>query len=214
VCATWFAEKPGAINAELANWASWPVMPVSTMQDHQAGPVTLTYFDEVLEMLDGIRNRGPNVMTWPDTPVMCAGHAAFTIPTLLPGGASSTCRTADMQIRQALADLGACRDVEEPERYVLSTPAAVVNDSTTTSLEALIGLAGEALSHAGAPPQNVLPPQWVPTMRRIVDKIRHPTLIARLGAARASYVMAQSLGTTNASCFGNCARHPRRGSPS
>ena len=103
-------------------------------------------------------------MTWPTTAVRCPKHAAFTTPaTLLAADAASSCSAAETSLRSLLGDATACASVEQPESYVPAHTPAEVTDATTATIEFLIGLAGEVLSHHAAP-DGLLPADFVPTL--------------------------------------------------
>ncbi|MDB4938314.1 MAG: Tryptophan synthase alpha chain, partial [Labilithrix sp.] len=176
----------------------------------KAGAIDLSFFPEISATLTraGTSATSP-AMTWPaPSPALCTKHAAFVVPAaLLAPGASETCKAAGAAIGEKLAPATttACRDVEQPERYVLGAPPAVVDDTTTGSIESLIGLAGEALSHY--PPQTgLLPADFVPTLRSIVWKLRRPALAKQLASARASYQQAIGVLGAQPSCFDAGAR--------
>lgn len=178
----------------------------ATMTTLTSGQVKLQFFPETAKALQRAQTAGTTPMGWPAT-TMCPKHAAFTAPaTLLAPGASAACVSAETALRQKLANAKtACTDVAEPEGYVRAYAPAQVNETTTGSIESLIGLAGEALSHY--PIQaGVLPPEWVPTLRNILWKIRRSPNDARIAAARASYAEVTSTLTSQAACFDATAR--------
>jgi len=139
-------------------------------------------------------------MAWPTTPTLCTKTDAFTIPTLLGASPSDTCTAADAQVRAQLADLSACDLVDRPELYVLGYDASNPRGDTDT-LEHLIGLAGEGFAKIGAPPDGILPPEFVPTLRVVIDKIRHDALATQLASAKSTYAAALSAAQANAGCF-------------
>jgi hypothetical protein len=115
--------------------------------------------------------------------------------------------TVDAALRQKLAAVATCREVEQPERYVLGYKPAVVNDSTTATIESLVGLAGETLSHY--PPQaGLLPDDFVTKLRSVVWKIRKAPIDAQLAAARASYKEVLATLEAQKGCFDPNARAP------
>jgi hypothetical protein len=177
-----------------------PDLPVAVMQTLSIAGAQLWFWPETAALLERMGTAGPSPFAWPSSPAMCRAHAAFVAPPLLLPGASAACQSTDGAIRQKLADLSACIDVEEPERYVLAYPPATVNLVTMGSIEGMIGEVGEVLSHISIP-VGLLPPEFVPTLRVILDKIRHDTLAQELGAAQASYAAALSLAQGSAGCF-------------
>jgi hypothetical protein len=197
------AKNPAQVTQDITQGeANLPPLPVSELQSTniENGTMTLWFWPESLELLKNASNAGPGPMTWPSTPAMCAKHAAFTIPTLLPPNAGPDCVNADASIRRDLADVSACVLVEQPELYVLGySPAAVRNDMG--SIEDMVGVAGEAIFHAGLPPAGLLPSSFVPTMRVILDKIRHDKLASQLESAKSAYAQALGVANANAACF-------------
>jgi MYXO-CTERM domain-containing protein len=196
-------DAAASIEEQLALGAvSLPPLPVSelTTLTTDNGAMTLWFWPENAALLSGIGSSGPGTMTWPTTPVMCAKNAAFTMPTLSTADAGA-CATAASQITQAIVpNVSACLLTEQPELYVYGySPSDVASD--VDNIEDMIGLAGEALTHAGLPLSGILPATFVPTLRTVLDKIRYPALDAALQAATTGYAQASSLLTTNASCF-------------
>jgi MYXO-CTERM domain-containing protein len=131
---------------------------------------------------------------------MCAKHAAFAIPSPLATGAGAACTTAAQTVKDGLADLGACQDVDQPELYVLGYKPASPDTTVTSTIEGLVGLAGEALSHATMP-ANLLPTDFVPTLRTVLVKLRNDSLAARVTQAHAGYTQALGAITANPTCF-------------
>ena len=165
------------------------------------GPVQLWLWNETADVLSQTLSSGPGSFAWPVATVMCAQHKAFTLPPLLVAGASTVCQAAYSQVRQALSNLGACRDIEQPDWYVLSAPAAQIDATTTADMVSFIGVLGEALSHAEPLPDGLLPSGWVAELRVVLDKLRHDTLADNAAQALASYHSAVSLLSANAGCF-------------
>jgi hypothetical protein len=195
------ADPTGTAAAIAAGEATLPDLPVASMTTLQSDQVTLWYWPESAALLTRIQTSGANttMMAWPTTPVMCAKHDSFSVPTILLPNPSATCTSADASIRAQLASLGACDAVEQPERYALTyDPNHARQD--TGNIEDLIGLAGQGLSLTPIP-DGLLPEDFVPTMRVIVDKVRHDKLVAGIATARAAYAQTKSLGQGNASCF-------------
>jgi hypothetical protein len=188
--------KLTALDARLPATFALP----ATMASVKTGNLTLDFFPETLAQLKRAKTSS-GTMTWPRTPVMCVAHAAFAVPaTLLATGAPSSCNAAESTVRAALNDASICRDVEEPERYVLSYAPAVVDDASTATIESLIGLAGEGLSH-WATPDGLLPSDWVTTLRSVLWKIRRGAIDTSIAKAHASYTQALSTLTSKSTCF-------------
>lgn len=146
-------------------------------------------------------------MTWPGgTPPLCTKHAAFSAPlALLAPNASTACVSAEASVRRQLASVAACREIEQPERYVLSAPKGVVNDQTTATIESLVGLAGEWFSNYPAP-DGLLPADFVSTLRNVVWKLRRGAVDVQIATARASYADALAVLGSQAACFEPTAR--------
>ena len=195
------ADPSGTANAITTGAASLPALPVTAMKTLQSDQVTLWYWPESAALLQRIQTAGASttMMTWPTTPVLCKRHDAFTVPAILLPNPSAACTSADASLRAQLANLGACDAVEQPERYALAyNPNEARND--VGNVEDLIGLAGQGLSLTPVP-DGLLPEDFVPTMRTIVDKVRHDKLVQGLAGARGAYAQAKSLGASNAGCF-------------
>ena len=202
------ADPVGTGNAITQGAATLPPLPVDRMTTLQtdSGTMTLWFWPQNAAVLSGIRAAAPDPMEWPTTVTMCAKHAAFAIPTLLTGTPTTTCTEADAAIRAALSaqSLGACLLVEQPEIYAKGYVPDYAPDKAcacTSTLEGLIGLAGQALAQTAPPAAGVLPADFVPTLRTILQKIRHDPLAQQLQQAKAAYAQAASLATTNAACF-------------
>ncbi len=195
------ADPTGTAAAIAAGDLTLPDLPVASMTTLQSDQVTLWYWPESAALLSRINTSGANttMMTWPTTPVMCKQHDAFAVPTILVANPSAACTSADASIRAQLASLGACDAVEQPERYALTYDPTNAR-ADTGNIEDLIGLAGQGLSLTPIP-DGLLPEDFVPMMRTIVDKVRHDKLVAAIATARAAYTQAKSLGASNASCF-------------
>ena len=192
-------QKLAALEAKLPATFALP----ASLASAKTGNLTLDFYPETLAQLKRAGTASTTATTtWPRTPVMCVAHAAFTPPATLLASTtpSSACSAADTSIRAALQDASTCRDVEEPERYVLGYPPAVVDDSSTASIESLIGLAGEGLSH-WATPDGVLPSDFVATLRSVLWKIRRSAIDASITKAHASYAQALATLKSQATCF-------------
>lgn len=196
------ADPTGTGNAITSGEASLPPLPTSELSTIavDSGATTLWFWPENARLLSGIAAAGTTAMTWPTTPTLCVATDAFTIPTLLGASPTSACTAADAMIRAQLADVSACDLVDRPELYVLGYDASNP-ESDCDTLEHLIGLAGEGFAKAGAPPDGILPPDFVPSLRSVIAKLRHDTLAAQLAAAKATYAQALATLQANAACF-------------
>ncbi len=180
--------------------ASYPEMPIARMTALHSDEVTLYLWPESAAMLERARTAATNPpMTWPLSSTVCTAHAAFSIPQLL-ASSTATCVQADAAIHTALADLGACKDVELPELYALAYDPANAR-ATSSTLVDMIGQAGQAYTHADAPQTGLLPDDFVPTLRTILRKLRSDALTTHLTGAHAAYEQALAQLAANAGCF-------------
>ncbi|MBL8934156.1 MAG: hypothetical protein JNM69_06375, partial [Archangium sp.] len=208
------AQKVTALNGAMPSWVQLP----STFESLQAGPqgvttptVTVWFAPEMKAQFLRTLDAGTAPMTWP-APVFCSTSATFVLPatSLLAAGASTTCQQHEATIRQSLTatNLATCLELEEPERFVSAStiPSGLSQsqlnsyvDARTNTLEQQLGLAGAGLARVPAP-EGMLPADWVPTMRRVLWKVR-PSQNARVTAARAAFQTVISRLTSDASCF-------------
>ncbi|MCA2979107.1 MAG: hypothetical protein INH41_02455 [Myxococcaceae bacterium] len=203
-----------ALEAALPAWQQLPAT-FETLESAPAGvttpTTTLWFFPEVKAQLLRVADAGVGPMAWP-APVVCARSAAFSAPTtgLLAMGASATCQQREASVRQALtpANLTACLDHEQPERFVAASrvPAGLSQsalnafvEQRTNTLEQQLALAGAGLALVPVP-TGLLPPDWVPTMRAVLWKLRGPDT-ARLAAARVALTASSALLASDATCF-------------
>jgi hypothetical protein len=180
---------------------TYPDIDVSRLVALQSDQVTLYLWPELAAMLERARSHATDApMVWPLTPVMCVAHAAFSVPPLLVPNPSAACQSADAMVRTTLADTSACADVEFPELYALGYQPGNARD-TSKNIVDMIGQAGEAWAHAPAPQQGILPDDWVPTLRTILDKLRGGALVQHVMAAQTAYTQALQQLAANAACF-------------
>jgi hypothetical protein len=133
---------------------------------------------------------------------MCAKHASFALPALLTSDAGHECTNVASQIEAQLSatNLAACTLVERPETFVRGFSPSDAS-TAVNSIEGMIGLAGEGLTHGQLPPAGLLTPDFVPTLRVVIDKIRESSLSAGIHTSVTAYAQATSLLVGNASCF-------------
>ncbi len=197
------AADPSGTGSKIATGNStYPEMPITRMTALQSDAVTLYYWPEVAALLERMRTSwtAAPIAAWPLTSTVCTAHAAFTVPTALLES-SMSCQAVDAAIHSELADLGACSDVEFPELYSLAYDPANAR-ATSSNLVDMIGQAGEAWSHAPTlPQQGLLPDDFVPTLRTILDKLRHDALVTHLTTAHGNYDQAIAALAMNAACF-------------
>jgi hypothetical protein len=176
----------------------------------QPPTVRLWFFPEAKAQLLRALSAQSTPMAWP-APTLCTVSALFQRPvSLLAPGAVASCSAHVASVLQQLTavNLSTCLELEEPERYVhasrapagLSQSALVTFvDQRTGTLEQQIALVGAALALLPVP-DGLLPPDWVPTMRRVLWKIRAvPT--ARLATARTALSAAIDTLDLQPSCF-------------
>jgi MYXO-CTERM domain-containing protein len=173
----------------------------------QLGPVALYLFDNIANGLDRAVNAGPGIV--PDrvrTPMMCATHEAFVYPPLLVASPSAGCVSVEEAVAAAYADLAkTCTEVEFPETYVFEHPPGHVDTAVVNSLESLIAVAGEALSHIDFP-VGLLQSDFFDRLRPIISKIRYTTLETRLTLKEAALTDAQTNLADSSQCFEPSAR--------
>ncbi len=197
---TSIAKDPAGTQSEItqAEMGLAP-LPLDELVTLKTSGVTLWYWPENAAALTRAGASGPAAMTWPAGTATCAKHDAFTLPPKLRTTDTPACTTAESEVRAALADLGACADIDQPELYVLGYKPASPDATVTGSIEGLVGLAGEALSHATVP-AGLLPSDFVANLRRILLVLRHDALAARATQSHAGYTQALSVIGANASC--------------
>lgn len=182
-------QKEADLDGRLPAWVHLPA-DFATLESGPDGvsppTVTLQLFPELKAQYDralAAMDAGAP-MTWP-APMLCATTAAFALPaTLLAAGAPGSCQSLDNALRTTLTPelLGVCLDLEAPERLLLVSraPAGASEatlrsfvDARTNTLEQQLALAGAGLSLV-PPPDGLLPPDWVPTLRKILWKVTPP----------------------------------------
>lgn len=202
------AAKPAEVGAQIQSGnTSYPEMPTSRLVPLVSDDVTLYFWPQTADLLERMHAAvSTPPMAWPLTSTTCLAHEAFAPAQLdaLATMATSDCTAADARLRADLADVGACKDVEFPELYVLAYSPSDARDNTN-SLVNMIGSAGEALTHAGPPPQGLLPDDFIPTLRTVLQKLRHDALATHLSSAKTKYTAALGELTAHAACFDTTA---------
>jgi hypothetical protein len=197
------ADPTGTQNQINSGMAGLPLLPVSQMVTLQPDQVTLWFLPDAAALLQAINKlpATPPLLSWPRATTLCPQHTTFAVPaSLLLPNPSADCQSADSTIRSQLANLAACLDVEQPERYVLGYQPAVVDSTVTGSIEGWIGVSGEALSHTDFP-DGVLPADFVTKLRAVVAKLRHDPLEQELAAAQGRYAQALATANAHSACF-------------
>ncbi|MBI5533978.1 MAG: hypothetical protein HY898_14750 [Deltaproteobacteria bacterium] len=202
------AADPAAVQGLITKGSSGlPGLPDTGMTTETlAGPVKLWLWDPSAELLAHVASSGPGPFSWPVTLSACAKHGSFSIPTVLAPNAPPQCKTYDDQVHTALADTGACKDIEQPEWYVLLAPPHKIDATTTSDFVSFIGVLGEALHHAEPLPDGLLPAGWIEQLRRVLDKLRYEALAKNAADAAARYQTAADVLNANATCFDPAAR--------
>jgi hypothetical protein len=163
--------------------------------------VDLWFFPEAAAGLERLRFAGPETEPVARNAQLCAVSQGLLVPADLLTDGSGACVSAEAALHAALADAPrACVEVEFPETYVTRHPAGQVDSGVVSTLEGLIALAGEALSHH-APPVGMLPSGFFDTTRSIITKIRHDTLNAQLAAQHSDLEEALATLSAEAACF-------------
>lgn len=195
---------PAGLKTEIAAGnARLPLLDTSTLAPHQSAAVTLWMWPEVDRLMTSASAAGPSAMPWPDG-TGCAAHAAFALSLNVASGAPASCSDALANVREALLEREACREVAEPERFVLGAKPAAVDLASTSSLEGLVGLCGEALSHHPLP-TGLVAPQFVDTLRTVLLKIRAARLLQRIDEAEGRYTSASLSLDQKSACFDGAA---------
>ena len=201
--------KPAQTSASIAAAeAILPPLP-STLQTLQSGAVTLWFSPETAAALSRTgASMGAPAAPWPSAPGVCAAHDAFSVPSVASLEASPSPSAACHTVVQSVVDdlaasAPSCREVEEPERYVRRLPSAEVTLGTTADVAGLVGVAGEAFTHAPPVPAGLLPSDFATTTRTILKKVRADALASRASDARAAYARAKSALATQPACFVN-----------
>jgi len=195
-----YAATPASFTVP-ADYAALPSGP-----DSAPPAVTVWLPPEVAAQYARAADAGTAPRQWP-APVFCAQHASLMLPaSVLVPNAGPGCSTHEAAVR---AVLGACLEVEEPERYMAASRApstlapndtsgrVAFAESHTNDLEEQLAFAGAALGTVPVP-AGLLPPDFVPVLRSVLWKIRAATATTgRLQQARSAYATALA----QASCF-------------
>ncbi len=208
-------QKLSTLNGKLPAGFSLPAsfVELASAPDGVAVPTTRLWLaPELRDVFARAAQAGTAPMAWPRG-TRCTAHRAFSLPSqsLLAAGAPASCATAEASVRAQLSatTLGACVDVDEPERYVEASvvPAGLSQsalntfvDQRTQTLEQQVALAGAGLSRLPVP-DGLLPADWVPTLRRVLWKLRDGAHETQLNAAHLAYTAALSTFAAQASCF-------------
>ena len=197
------AADPAGIEAGLDDLGSGlPGLRPEELVEVPLGPVTLYMFPSLAEALDRAVTSGPGVM--PEvvrTPVICATHESFVYSSQLVPSPSSECVAAEQVVAAAFVGNSAvCTEVEFPETYVFDHPPGHVDRGVVRSLEGLIAVAGEALSHIDYP-MGLLQEGFFRALRPVIAKIRYHLLMERLDGREAAYTNAVEELARSTTCF-------------
>jgi uncharacterized protein (TIGR03382 family) len=197
------AADPAGVNSRLSELAEGvPPIPAGDLAETSVGPVKLYFHAAMLELLELAYDSGPGHQAYfLRDPVTCSEHAAFSFPDLLSAGAGFSCQQAVASIEDAFGDDAQdCLRMEFPELYIQDQPVGEAAGSDLQTLEGLISVAGEPLSHIDYV-QNLLPTGFEADVRRILKKVRRDTLMANATGRRSAYLNAQLSLSNNGSCF-------------
>ncbi|MBK8012444.1 MAG: hypothetical protein IPK13_13925 [Deltaproteobacteria bacterium] len=195
------AEDPDSIREKLADLGdNLPGLPAESMAELKAGPIDLWLFSDIAEVFLRAKDAGPPTPAPMPTPTRCAHHASFVFPSMLRTPASPACAAVEDELKTAFGEAPECLDIEFPERFVRALPPADVTLNVVSSIEGLIGLIGEALTHFDMP-EGLVPPWFMPTARDIIAKLRAERLLAAAETRRAQYAAALAAAGANAGCF-------------
>ncbi|MCB9654566.1 MAG: hypothetical protein H6729_10610 [Deltaproteobacteria bacterium] len=195
------AQDPDAIREKLASLGDGlPGLPVESMAELNTGYIDLWLFADIAEVFLRAKDAGAPTPAPPRTATRCAHHATFVFPSMLQTPASTACTTIDDDLRQAFSDGAECLDIEFPERFVYTLPPADVTLGVVSSIEGLIGLIGEALTHFDMP-AGLVPPWFMPAARNVMAKLRAERLLAAARARRSAYEAAIATSGVHATCF-------------
>jgi hypothetical protein len=165
----------------------------------------LYFYQDVIDVLTQAKNSGPGITpTLVRTPKRCAEHVSFTKPQkLLRAGAPFGCAGHEQAALAtfAPANLATCGYVEFPESYVYDhTPLGLILPTTTSDLDLLIAILGEALTHVNYP-TKLIPASFWPQARTILAKVRYGKLKTALGQRKAAYNKALADLQAQAGCY-------------
>jgi MYXO-CTERM domain-containing protein len=200
------AEDPAYVRQRVQDLArGLPALPADGIAEVAVDQVQLYFFTELAEALVRARDAGPA----PAPPISrpsqhCVLHAAFSRPTLRNGSSSGACAAAENGALAAFDDdaLDTCTRAEFPETYVYDhQPLGQVDFGTVSTLESLISFAGEALTHVEDYREGLLPDDLMPTIRRVIAKLRYPTLKQQLAQRTQAYRDALVQLKNAAHCF-------------
>ena len=167
--------------------------------------VRLSLFNEVAAFLTTASQPGPYVSIDMKQPAQqCMTNEAVAREGMPSVKAESSC----VAVAQALSNAyvrgfeKACRYVHQPLRFVEDQPPGVMVDKNMQNLEGLIALAGEALTHVRFP-DNLITRAKLNQFADIVAKIRTPTMIPALNAAKDRFAKAKTAVAAQPSCVAN-----------
>jgi hypothetical protein len=200
------SKDPAYVNKHLNTLkAGLPGLPPQGIVELTSNKTKLYFYQDVIDVLLEAKNSGPgDAPPLTRTPKRCVEHFAFSAPTgLLRAGAPFSCGGHEQAALAALspANIKTCGHVEFPESYVYDhTPLGLILPTTTSDLDVLIAILGEALTHVRYP-TNLVPASFWPQARTILAKVRYGKLKAELGQRRATYSKARADLQAQQSCY-------------
>lgn len=155
--------------------------PLPSLKYVDTSDVRLTMFTEVVDVLEAFAAPVFVPVTLKEPIVACATHETLTAESLPKAVVSSQCHEVIQEISTTLRPgfEKACRYTYHSERFVEDRGRGVVSRDELETLEGLIAVAGEPLSHLPFP-SNVVSPDFKAKMRSIIAKVRLSKLMADL----------------------------------
>lgn len=179
-----------------------PPIPAGELEASEVSPVTLYFHRAMRDQLELALASGPGTQDpFPRTPTLCAAHSAFTFTDPTVPGASPACAQAAATVRAAVDDEGqSCLRIEFPELYVYDQVPGEAATEDLQTVEGLIRIVGEVFTHIEWP-ADLLPEGFVEDTRRVIAKVRYPTLREEASARRVAYAAAEAALESHPGCF-------------
>ncbi|MCA9671811.1 MAG: hypothetical protein KC503_39700 [Myxococcales bacterium] len=199
------SKDPSYVKTHLATLkAGLPGLPSDSIGELTSKQTKLYFYQDVIDVLLLAKGSGPGIAPpVTRTPKRCVAHGAFAKPALLRSAPPPGCAGHEQALmaRFGQRELATCAYVEFPERYVYDhQPLSLILPTTTTNLELLIAILGEALTHVQYP-TKLIPAGFLPRAREVLAKVRYATLKQELGQRRASYQQALADLSQHQSCY-------------
>lgn len=168
--------------------------------------VKLFLFQEIAQIFESASRPSDDLALDNPAQTYCATHSEVK-PTLLADfdfTLKDTCHVLSKTLNEALKNTGnVCRYVHSPEQFVELQPYGVVRETDMMSIEGLIRVAGEPLQRNHLFPTSLVNAEFINSFRKIILKIRMPTLTERLNQQTAVYVkLHETLSDPNGCAIG------------